>query len=386
MSYRILQIIPSLDRSGAEKQMLLLATRLPRSEFEVHVCALTRGGPLAEELRAAGIPVTVIGKRWRADPLAYARLERLVRRLRPDLVQTWLFAGNAYGRLAALRARVPVIVASERCVDPWKSELQHALDRLLARRTTAVVVNSDGVRDFYEQHGIAPTLLRVIANGVDLPPQPLGTREQLLAELGLPADARLLAGVGRLWPQKRVKDLIWATDLLQVIRSDAHLLVIGDGPQRARLEQYAQQCRVDQRVHFLGQRDDVPRLLAHCDLLWLASAYEGLPNVVLEAMAAGIPVVATDIPGTRELVLPRITGYLVPVGDRAELARCANKLLDDPQLRQQMGRAGRERVAAHYSVEQMVSRFAELYRDLLSAVPRSADQRVRDPAKATAGQ
>lgn len=365
MPYRILQIIPSLDRSGAEKQLLLLATRLPPGEFAVHVCALTRGGPLADDLRAAGIPVTVIGKRWRADPVAYVRLERLVRRLRPDLVQTWLFAANAYGRLAALRAGVPAIVASERCVDPWKSESQHLLDRWLARRTAAVVVNSPGVRDFYAHHGIAPALLRVIPNGIELPAPLGGAREQLLQELGLPADARLLAAVGRLWPQKRVKDLIWATDLLQVIRSDAHLLVIGDGPQRATLERYTQLCRIEHRVHFLGLRADVPQILPHCDLLWLASGYEGMPNVVMEAMAAGIPVVATDIPGTRELVVPQETGYLVPVGDRAELARWANKLLDDPELRRRMGTAARERVAAHFSVEQMVARFADLYRELL---------------------
>lgn len=381
MSHRILQIIPSLDRSGAEKQLLLLATRLPPSEFEVHVCALTRGGPLADELRAAGIPVTVIGKRWRADPLAYARLERLVRQLRPDLVQTWLFAGNAYGRLAAWRARVPVIVASERCVDPWKSELQHALDRLLARCTAAVVVNSDGVRDFYQQHGTPLTQLRVIPNGVELPSPPTVTRSELLAELGLPEDARLLAAVGRLWPQKGVKDLIWATDLLHVIHSNVHLLVIGDGPQRAMLERFTQLCRIEHRVHFLGHRNDVPRLLPHCDLLWLASSYEGMPNVVLEAMAAGLPVVATDIPGTRELVLPRITGYLVAVGDRAEMARWANKLLDDPRLRERMGQAARERVAAHYSVDRMVGRFAELYRELLHS---AAQPVVRVPAVADA--
>ncbi len=372
MPHRILQIIPSLDRSGAEKQMLLLSTRLPRDEFEVHVCALTRGGPLVDDLRAAGIPVTVIGKRWKFDPLAYWRLEQHVRRLKPDLVQTWLFAGNAYGRAAALCSGVPVIVASERCVDPWKQGYQHAIDRHLARRTAALVVNSPGVRDFYQRHGIPPTLFRIIPNGVELSqaslrPQKTGSREALLAELGLPAQSRLIAAVGRLWPQKRVKDLIWATDLLRVMRDDVHLLVIGDGPQRAALQRYRHLCRMDDHVHFLGLRDDVPSLLPHCDLLWLASQYEGLPNVVLEAMAAGIPVVATNIPGTRDLVVPSETGYLVSVGQRAEFARWANKLLDDPELAQRLGAAGRARVVESFSVEAMTERFAVLYRELLQS-------------------
>ncbi len=113
--------------------------------------------------------MTVIGKRWQLDPHAYWRLEQLVRRLRPSLVQTWLFAANAYGRLAALRSGVPVIVANERCVDPWKAGYQHAIDRYLARRTQAIVVNSNGVRDFYRHHGIDANLMHVIPNGVDLP-------------------------------------------------------------------------------------------------------------------------------------------------------------------------------------------------------------------------
>jgi glycosyltransferase involved in cell wall biosynthesis len=367
MAHRILHIIPTLDRGGAEKQLTLLASRLPRDEFEVHVCALTRGGPLAADLHAAGIPISIIGKRWKFDPRAYWRLERHVRELRPDLVQTWLFAANAYGRAAALRCRVPVILGGERCVDPWKSGYQLAIDRLLAARSTAVVVNSSGVRDFYQRRGIPAKAFRTIPNGVDLARAPDLSRAALLSSLGLPDEARLIAGVCRLWPQKRIKDLIWATDLLRVLRDDVYLLLIGDGPQRDVLMNYARKCRIADRVCFLGLRDDVPQILPHCDLLWLASGYEGMPNAVLEGMAAGIPVVATDIPGTRDLVVPGETGYLVPVGERAQLARYASKLLEDPALAKQMGSAGRDRVARDFSVDSMVTRYAELYRELLTS-------------------
>ena len=118
-----------------------------------------------------------------------------------------------------------------------------------------------------------------------------------------------------------MKDAIWAADLLKVIRDDVHLLVIGDGPQRDRLRRYRDQVRIGDKVHFLGERGDVPRLLPHFDVLWSTSGYEGQSNVILEAMAAGVPVVATDIPGTRELVISDTTGYLVPVGDRAGFAK-----------------------------------------------------------------
>jgi glycosyltransferase involved in cell wall biosynthesis len=362
-----LQIIPTLDRSGAEKQLVLLAKGLPRERFEVHVCALTRGGPLAADLKAAGIPLTIIGKRWKIDPWAYERLRRHIGRLAPDLVQTWLFAANSYGRAAALAAGTKRIVASERCVDRWKAWHELAIDRWLARRSDRIVVNSEGVRDFYVEHGLPADKFVTIPNAVE-PPRPSRlTREKLLASLKLPGDARLIGAICRLWPQKRVKDLIWATDLLTVIRDDVHLLVIGDGPQRQRLLRYRRLCHMDGHVHFLGQRADVADLLPHCDALWLASGYEGLPNVILEAMAAAVPVVATDIPGNRDLVLPGQTGYLVRVGDRAAFAKKTNQLLEDRDLQQRLGEAGRRRALADFSLPRMIQRYVELYESLLGS-------------------
>ncbi len=365
MTRRIVQIIATLDRGGAEKQLAMLAAGLPRDEFDVHVVALTRGGPLAADLERAGVPLTVIGKQLKFDPPAWWRLRGHIARLRADLVQTWMFTANAYGRTAASSACVRTLVASERCVDPWKSWHQLALDRYLARRTAAIIVNSRGVEEFYTEHGLPAAKMRVIYNGIGPAPASSTTREALLAELQLPAGARIIGAVGRLWPQKRLKDLIWATDLLRVIREDAHLLVIGDGPQRQALERYARLCHIADRVHFLGERGDVPRLMPHFDLLWLASGYEGLPNVVMEAMACGVPVVASDIWGNRELVVHEQTGFLVRLGDRAGLARFANKILDDPALAQRLGAAGRERIAAEFTVAAMVERHAALYRELL---------------------
>ncbi len=343
MPQRIVHVIPSLDRSGAEKQLVLLAGD-SRDEFDVHVLALTRGGPLEEELERQQIPTTVIGKRWQIDPVAYARLEQQLRRLRPDLVHTWLFAGNAYGRAAALRAGVPHLVAGERSVDPWKKWHQFQIDRLLARRTRAIVCNSPGVRDFNVSHGIPAEKFVVIPNGIEPAPPSTTSREQLLAELQLPPASRLIGTIGRLWPQKRMRDVIFALDLIRVMRKDMHLLVLGDGPERAQLERFARLVTCDAHVHFLGLRHDVPRILPHLDFIWHASGYEGLPNAIMEAMAAGIPVVATDIPGNRDLVVHGETGFLAPLGDRAALGRFGYKLLEDAPLR-----AGLVRPPAHGS-------------------------------------
>ncbi|MCU0961014.1 MAG: glycosyltransferase [Pirellulaceae bacterium] len=368
MTARILHIIPTLDQGGAEKQLTMLATRLPRERFDIHVCALTRSGPLAEPLVEAGLPLQTIGKRWKVDPAAYLRLVRVIRRLRPQLVHTWLFAANAYGRQAARQARVPHIVAAERCVDRWKVWHELALDRHLARCTDRIVTNSSGVVDFYVRHGIDRAKFEVIPNGIEVQPGAQArARADVLQELQLPADARLIGAVGRLWPQKGYKDLIWAAELLKVVRSDTHLLIIGEGPQYAQLLRWRDGLEIADRVHFLGHRRDVAALLPHLSCFWLGSAYEGQSNALMEAMAAGVPVVATDIPGNRDLVVPDETGLLFRVGDRATLARVTHRLLDDPVLAQRLGQAAQRRMREYFGVGQMVDRHAALYDRLLAS-------------------
>jgi glycosyltransferase involved in cell wall biosynthesis len=364
---RLLHIIPTLVRGGAEKQLTLLAAGLPRDEFDVHVAVLTRTGPLEVKLHEARIPTEIIGKRWKVDPFSFWRLRRHIKHLRPQIVHTWLFAANAYGRQAALAAGVPQIVAGERCVDPWKSPLQLSIDRVLAKRTDRIVTNSTGVKEFYVGRGLPDDKFVVIPNGIAPPviTEPL-SRDELLEQLGLPPKARLIGAVGRLWPQKRVKDLIWAADLLKSTRDDTYLLIVGDGPQRWRLERYREQNEITDRVHFLGERPDVPRLMSHFDVLWLASEYEGQSNAIMEAMAAGVPVIATDIPGNRDLVVPESTGYLVPLGDRFEFTRHTHWILDDESLRRRLGDAGRQRILTEFTVGKMVERHAALYRELVA--------------------
>jgi glycosyltransferase involved in cell wall biosynthesis len=364
--HRILHIIPTLDRGGAEKQLVLLAEGLPRDEFELHVCALTRGGPREAELRAAEVPVTVIGKRWKADPLAFWKLRRHLARLQPALVHTWLFAAGAYGRVAARSAGVKRLIAGERCVDRWKSSWQWAIDRHLAGFTDRFVTNSTGVQDYCVAHGLPVAKFTVIPNGVPPARDSDVSRDELFNELRLPSGARLIGVVGRLWPQKRVKDLIWAADLVRVLHDNIRLVIIGDGPERASLEEFARGASDLEHIRFLGERGDVWRIMPHLDMLWQGSEYEGQPNSVMEAMACGVPVVASDIPGNRDLVVHGETGFLLPLGDRAAWGRTANTLLTDSNLATRLGAAGRERMLNDFSVERMVQRHVELYRELLA--------------------
>jgi len=201
-----------------------------------------------------------------------------------------------------------------------------------------------------------------------LPPSDL-TCAELFEELEIQEEdgkpPRLVGLVGRLWPQKRVKDAIWATDLLKVARGDVHLLIIGDGPQRDRLMKYRDQVEIRDRVHFLGERSDVARIIPLLDMLWSTSGYEGQSNAIMEAMSTGVPVVATDIPGTRDLIAHNKTGLLFPVGDRAALAKESNRLLNDPDLAHQISESGRTFITTEFDAQTMIDRYAALYRELL---------------------
>ncbi|MBN2581133.1 MAG: glycosyltransferase [Pirellulales bacterium] len=361
---RILQILPSCDYSGAAKQAGLLAEGLPRSEFQVHGCVLGRIG--AGPAPGPRDGTTVLGRRWGCDPRTIWQLKTLIEQYRPAVVHAWKPSANAYG-CAALRLsrfRPAALVAGYRSVEPWRRGLPVRIERQVARRARCLAANSSGVRDYYTRCGLPGEKFRVIANGVAPPPPPSATRRQLLAELGLPDSCRLIGMVGRLTLQKRIKDAIWAADLIKVIRKDVHLLILGDGPHRGRLEKFRDQVQIVRRVHFLGWRGDAGRFLPHFDLLWSTSAYEGHSNPILEAMAAGVPVVAADIPGNRDLVLHEETGLLAPVGDRTVFAQSAHRLLEDPALSRRLAAAGRDRALREFSVEKMIGRYADLYRSL----------------------
>lgn len=345
--------------------MSLLVNRLGPGVFDTHVCAMGCGGPLEKELRRGGADVKVMECRGLLDPLAFWQLCRHAKRLQPTIVHSWGADVRLFGHAAASACVQARHIVGIQCPEPRQLWLDRFIDHRIARSCQQVVVNSPSHRDTLADRGLAGQKLRVIPNGVPQCKPSRITRRQLLDSLDLPEGCRLVSAVGRLDVHKRLKDAIWAADLLKVIRDDVHLLIIGDGSHASRLYKFRDQVEIRDKVHFLGGRDDVPDLLPHLDVFWSVASRAGQSRSILEAMAAGVPVVATDIPGTRELVRPDSTGYLVPLGDRAGIARETNRLLGDAELAKRLGDAGRQRALNEFSEEKMLRGYEALYSELL---------------------
>jgi glycosyltransferase involved in cell wall biosynthesis len=256
------------------------------------------------------------------------------------------------------------VIVSERCVDSWKSGWQLWVDRRQVSRTSRLIGNSQAVVDFYAGVGYPQNKLAVISNGVEIPEVSRVDRAARLREFDIPPESRVIGYVGRLARQKRVADLVWAMQLLRQLTDRVHFLVVGDGPERDDLVRLARHMGCDHLVRFAGHRDDAAQLIGLCDVFWLASDFEGMSNSLMEAMAAGVPVVASDIPPNRELVIDGTTGHLVSVGDSVGFAQFSDRLLADPEKARVLGDVGRARMQSEFSVDKMVAAHAALYREV----------------------
>ena len=351
---RILYVIATLDRAGAEGQLTALLARLDRSRFDPYLVCLTRGGPHEAALQEAGVPYEILGKRWKLDPGPVWRLWRLARHFRPHVLHTWMFTANAFGRAAGILAGVPIRVAGERAVDTWKTGPYWLTDRILAAWTDRIVANCTAIKDFVsEKVSLSEEKIGVIPNGVEF--QRFAVREHR------DEGDVVFCSIGRLTRQKRMDLFIRAMAGLREEGLAAKGRIVGEGPLKSELEELIGKLGLEDAVELRAPTDDVPGMLAESDILVLASDWEGMPNVVLEAMSAGLPVVATAVDGSRELVVEGVTGLLTEPGNPTALAAAMSRLAGSVELRQQFGQAGRRRVEEEFSMERMVERYQELY-------------------------
>jgi glycosyltransferase involved in cell wall biosynthesis len=390
---RLLLVINGTDFGGTETALLQLAVRLQARGHEVEVLSIKRPGRIAAQLEAAGVPVATLDMAD-ADSLAQlARgtlaLWRRIRGRRVDVVQSFLPRANVMSRVAnrfGARARH---VSCERSTDFNRSRQVQRLNRWTAPWTDRVLAVSSAVRDVVvHRDGLPEERVSVLGNGLDLDALDAVPRVDVRGELGLPPEALLLCSVGRLVRDKGHAYLLQAFAQGLERWPAAHLVLVGEGPEEARLRDDTSRLRLDGRVHFLGFREPVAAVLKGCDVFVLPSLEEGFPVTVLEAMACGLPVVASDVGGVADVVARGRTGLIVPAAERWDggtrdaahadglAARPVEALRDalaalvaDAPARVRMGRNGRRRVESHFSLDHVVTSLEALYRELCSARP-----------------
>ena len=386
-------MIARLNVGGPALHVSYLSRELDRIGYETTLVAGRIGGSegsmeyVAEELGVEPLYVPELQREisFTADAVAARRVLELIRRLRPDVLHTHTAKAGGVGRMAALlagAARPKAVVHTfhghvlRGYFSPLKTEAFRQLERGLARSSDALIAVSPEVRDDLVALGVAPaSKIAVIRLGLDFTKRlaaPVDARLRLREELGIDPDAFVAAWLGRMTEIKRADDLLRAFARLRERRPEAELLVVGDGPLRGDLEELARTLGIGRSAHFTGFREDVGTVYAASDAVVLTSANEGTPVSVIEAQAAGLPVVSTDVGGVRDVVAEGISGFVVAPGDLDALAGRIELLARDRELCRRLGDAGRGRARERYGVPRLVSDVDTLYRELLaSGAPRT---------------
>lgn len=354
---KILQVVNGFGIGGGELKLLELAERLDKAGYNQVIVSVGQGGPLEEKFRALGCPVYVLPKKWSFDFTLPIKLAKILKHHKIDLMMSTLFYADIIAAAATLFYK-PAVFLSWEVITGKLSWYQKLAYKIFASRFDRVVAVSNSIHPFIvRDRGIADEKITTIHYGVDLEKFKLRTRR---SHQGV-----VFGTVARLVHQKGHTHLLDAIVQVSKEYPEARWVFVGDGDKRIQLENKARQLGISSVVEFAGNSDDIPSELAKFDVFVLPSLWEGFPNVLLEAMAAGLPVIATAVEGTVELVAHNKTGLLVLKEDPAALADAMTRLLKHPEMLSEMGEAGRKRVETQFSVEKQVIRFQHLYDELL---------------------
>ncbi len=372
---RVLHLIKATGLAGAEAHLLVLLDGLRRAGLDARLLVLVApGNPVEALARAAGdrgIPITRRSLLGDLDVSLGPRLAREFSRAKPAIVHTHLIHADVHGLVAARLAGVPAVVTTRHNLNPFRTRpLSRLLHRLYWPRVDGCIAVSDGVARFaIEIEGASPAQVRTIRHGLEEPPRG-PDRPALRADLGIRESDRVVGMVGRLVEQKGFLYGLEAFALIADRCPDCHLLIAGEGPVRTELERRVGELDLTARVRFLGWRSDAAALMRAFDLLLVPSLWEGFGFVILEAMARGVPIIASAVGGIPEVVITGSTGILVQPRDVEGMGRALANLLDDGTRRQGMGQAARERVRAHFSAQRMVAETIGLYQELMDRKAR----------------
>jgi glycosyltransferase involved in cell wall biosynthesis len=364
---RILFLLTSLAYGGAETQVVRLAIRLKLRGWEVAVASLMPPKAYVEDLEAAGIPVFSLNiRRKLPDPRPVLRLARIIRKWQPDVVHSHMVHANLLARIVRFLAPIPVLICSARSIDEGGRfrEVLYRLTDPLCDLTTQV--SHAGLERYVRVGAVPRHKIRYIPNGVDTERFKPNLEDRLKFRKELGVDGFVWLAVGRFDPQKDYPTMLQAFARVVHKHSNTILLIAGDGPLRKTMENLARELGIEKRTKFLGIRRDIPQLMNAADAYVMSSSWEGMPNVLLEASATGLPIVATDVGGNREIVLDGVTGFLVPPRNPEALARAMLRIMDlSDEERKEMGKRARKHIEVKFNLDRVVDLWEILYYELL---------------------
>ncbi|MBN2055037.1 glycosyltransferase [bacterium] len=363
MAIRVARIITRMPVGGIEKKIVRFFETASHREITYRLVCIHELGPLAEDVRRLGVPVTLVRFRSRLDPRGLLALACWLRRERIDIMHSHMYRANTSGTIAAMLSRAPRIITHMHNVDSWDTVRQIRMDRRLNRfRDRVIAVSSAVATNLEKVTGLDRARIEVIHNGVDLDAfQPGAPPPGLREALGVPGGGVVVGMVARLVRQKAPELFVEAARRIVAAGDDRTcFLLIGGGPMEDELHRQIAGAGLEKRFFMAGERHDIPALLRCLDLFVLPSHKEGFSNAILEAGATGLPVVATAVGGNAEVIVDGENGYLVAPGDIEMLADRLRALLADPGLRAAM--AGRALVQVRaFSMSEMVRKTEDLY-------------------------
>lgn len=365
---RVLELCSSFHTGGGERLVHGIVQCLDRSRFEPHVAAVAviRGNAFLPEFQRLGVPIKVVGAKNLWSPLVYRELVRYVRSERIDLIHTHLTSADIVGRIVGRLLNVPVVSTLNNVPEDYEAQkfYRYWLERYTSGMADHLVMCSERIRQmFLSRWRIPADRTSTIVNGVAM--------EAFLAvPAGVPPRAPgvgpLITTIGRLHEQKAQHIFIEAAKIVGERHPGARFMIVGHGPREQELKALAQRIGVADKIDFAGVRYDIPAVLGQSDVFVLSSAWEGLPVVGVEAMAAARPVVMTDVGGVRDLVDDGRTGLVVPPGDPAVLAGALSRMLDAEPERLAMGQAARAQVSRDFSITTVTAQYESLFEQLIA--------------------
>jgi glycosyltransferase involved in cell wall biosynthesis len=373
---RVVVLLDDLPVSGGGERIARQVTaRLDPARFERTLCvsrwsAVRREDPAVmatvSEMEEAGVRFLGLRRTSRLAAWQWRPLLDLMRRERVDVLHTHMFSSNAWGAVLSKAAGVPVFVAHEHTWSFEGQPLRRALDReLIGRRADAfIAVSSEDRRRMIEIEGVDPDVIVRIFNGIPTPPR--GDGDAARRRLGLNPGQPVIGTVCRIHPQKALEVLVAAAEILRSDHPALRVLIVGDGPARPEIEREIERRGVGGTVEMLGERTDVPDLIAAMDVAVNCSDFEGMPLAVIEFMAAAKPIVATRVGGLTDLIEDGVDGRLVEPRDPAALARSVSELLADPEQAARLGERARERQVREFDIDVTAQRIGRLYEELVA--------------------